>query len=182
MRSLLATIALLVLSSPALAEPLYNTVVFDPESRSYFALIDVHDRDEAAYHVGYDWMQAYEDAKRSAYKGIRGRLAIVTSLHVHEFLELTFRPNTYAWIGLRYMCKSRRLVDSAGQNENKAPFRAWARFWRQDDAICTMNPHDSRWPAEFMSVAYSPIDKGFRWVGKGSHKVYDAYFIEYPPQ
>ena len=180
MRTFIYTLAILAITHPAFADgPLYNTPVFDPVTKSYFALVDVRDRQESVWHVGYDWLEADRDAKRQVYNGRHGRLALVPSLHVHEFLELTFRTDTYTWIGLRYMCKTRRLEDSAGRLVT-ASFVAWARFWRQDDNICVMNPHDSRWPNEFMSVAYSPINKGFRWIGKGKHKVYAAYFIEFP--
>jgi hypothetical protein len=170
------------LATSALADgPLYNTPVFDPETGNYYALIDVHDRQESQFHTGYVWPEAERDARRTTFKGVRGRLAVVSSLHIHEFLELTFRPNTYAWIGLRYICAQHELEDDEGHNLNGTPFRAWARWWRQDPFICNVNQYTHHFdPGDFMPVAYSPIDKGFRWVGKGRNKGYDAYFIEYP--
>jgi hypothetical protein len=173
---------LLVTAAAAMADgPLYNTPVFDPETGNYYALVDVHDRQESQFHTGYVWEEAYRDAQRTTFKGVRGRLAVVSSLHVHEFLELTFRPNTPAWIGLRYICQSRTLEDSAGRSFNRVSFRAWARWWHQDPFICVINPATHHLePGDFMPVAYSPIDKGFRWIGKGKNKGYDAYFIEYP--
>lgn len=172
----------LTLATPAWADgPLYNTPVFDPETGNYYALMDVHDRQESQYHMAYTWLEAERDAQRTTIKGRRGRLAMVDSLHVHEFLELTFRPDTPAWIGLRYMCGPRTLEDAEGNNVNRLRFRAWARWWHQDPAICQIVPalHHVE-PGDFMPVAYSPIAKGFQWFGMGRNKTYDAYFVEYP--
>src|SRR6185437_8993659 len=131
--------------------------------------------------TGYEWQDAYADARRSSYKDVAGRLAIVTSIATHEFLLRTFRPNTSAWIGLRYLCKERKLVDSVGRDQSHAPFAAWARNWKPDTLACVVNPyiHDYD-PGDYSPVAYAAESDGFLWKAVGRHKGYDAYFIEYP--
>src|SRR5690242_10060017 len=143
MRDLLAAIVLLA-ASPAMAEALYNTPVYDPASKSYWSLVDVHDR-RVGYHAGYEWRDAAADAARSEYKGVHGRLAIVASAETHEFLLRTFRPTTDAWIGLRYMCETRLLIDSAGHSHAKTAFAPWDANWKQDIYICVVNPYTHKY-------------------------------------
>lgn len=179
----LLTLMLVLCAGPALADPLYNTPVYDPDTRTYYALVDAHERQESQFHTGYEWLEAATDAERQLYKGRHGRLAVVSTQHTHQFLETNFRPNTPAWIGLRYICNQRKLEDTAGHMVNGAPFAAWARWWHQDPFICVVNPFTHKYePGDYMPVAYSTIAEGFRWIGKGRHKGYDAYFIEYPPE
>ncbi len=51
-----------------------------------------------------NWRVSSGLAAKRGFKGRQGRLAIVDSQEVHEFLRDTFRPDRSSWIGLRYFC------------------------------------------------------------------------------
>src|SRR5215469_7602830 len=98
-----------LMASPLWAADVSDTFVYDPASKSYFELIDGRKSDH--YQPGYDsigygegptWQEAYNFARSRAYKGVNGRLAIVRGIATHDFLERTFHPDSFAWIGLRY--------------------------------------------------------------------------------
>lgn len=145
--------------------------VYDPVSKRYFALMRA---DPANW--GTMWGAVARQAERQTYKGVRGRLAIVDSVDVHEFLLRTFHPNQYqyVWIGLRYLCGPKKLEWSDGRMLQPGSFQAWDPNWKQDIYACNSNPGDR---TEWAPVAYSPQ---FKWIVKGLHKGYDWYFIEFP--
>jgi hypothetical protein len=156
--------------------------VYDPTSKSYYAIIDVHAR-QMKFHTGYVWREALEDAPRNVYHGVHGRLAIISSRETHEFLMRAFYGfDDYLWIGFRYGCEAKRLIDSTGRIVPKAAFSVWDSPWNQDPvAVCIVNPYTHKLdPGSYGAVAYSPFSKGFRWVVKGPAKGYNAYLIEYP--
>jgi hypothetical protein len=150
---------------------LYDTPIYDPVSKSYFALAWAH----KTVYRGTDWLTANAEARSREYKGIHGRLAVVDSLEIHEFLERTFHPNVDVWIGLRYWCQKKTLEWSNGRTAKRS-FQAWDVNWQQDIYACKSGDKNT----DFMPVAYTPTDKGFRWIGKGRHKEYFAYFVEFP--
>lgn len=164
---------LTVVLTLAIARPLYAEPVYDPSAKSYFELVD-------GRNGGIDgpaWWQALALAKDRAYKGVQGRLAIVKTIATHDFLERTFHPKDYAWIGLRYWCATRKLEWSDGEVAMHLSFAAWDKNWNQDIFAC----HTGYPPGpDYMSIAYSPIQNGFRWIGKGRNKHYYFYFVEYP--
>lgn len=123
-------------------------------------------------YTGRKWRHAAAEAASREFKGIRGHLAIVDSLEVHEFLLKTFHPDIPTWVGLRYMCKGKYLEDISGNRLERTAFQAWAQNWRADPADCDKQL--------YMAVAYNPVRLGFRWIGFGTAKQQGAYFIEYP--
>lgn len=185
--SLLAILLLPLAWLPALACPyerpipgvaaadgvLYDTPIYDPDSKRYFALVWAHRADDH----GTNWATAYAAAKERQYKGALGRLAVVDSIEVHDFLLKTFHPPCEAWIGLRYWCTARSLEWANGVMVKPGSFQAWDREWRQDVAACASSGVQGK---EYMPVAYSKTEGGFRWIGKGIHKEYFAYFMEFP--
>jgi hypothetical protein len=150
---------------------LIGVPVYDSQTKRYFALMHT---DNAPYSG--DWDKVAEAAKRQMYKGVHGRLAIVDSIEVHEFLLRTFHPShyQYIWIGLRYLCRAKKLEWSDGRIFERGSFQAWDPQWKQDVYACNSNRTD---PNEWAPVAYSPQ---FKWIAKGLHKIYDWYFIEFP--
>ena len=86
----------LVLAGPpqAWAKTLYDKPVYYPESGSYYELVKVTPgysvRGENAPEI--NWNNARRLAAQRTHKGIRGRLAVVKSRAVHEFLRKTFKP------------------------------------------------------------------------------------------
>jgi hypothetical protein len=143
--------------------------IYDPVSKRYFALMRI---DRGSDGV---WDQIAKQAQRLTFKGVRGRLAIVDSLEIHQFLQQTFRPNgyQYMWIGLQYHCRARKLQWSDGRTYQRGSFQAWDRQWKQDVYFCG----DTADPNDWAPVAYSPQGT---WIAKGRHKGYEWYYVEYP--
>jgi hypothetical protein len=162
-------------AAPPEAPPgqLINVPVYDPESKRYFALMHV----DSPIEWDSQWDKVNQHARTQVFKGIRGRLAIVDSLEVHEFLLRTFRPNHYQpiWIGLRYLCRSKKLEWSDGRMWQPGSFQFWdSAGWNQD--VFTCNSKDD--PNDWAPIAYSPEMHG--WIAKGRGKGFYWYFIEYP--
>lgn len=153
---------------------LYETPVYDPVTKRYFALNWARSTKDA--YRATSWANASAAAKSRQYKGVHGRLAIVDTPEVHSFLLQTFHPPCEAWIGLRYWCGARALEWSSGQAWQPGAFNAWDKVWRQDENAC----RGADAAKDYMPVAYSRTPNGFRWIGKGLQKEYFAYFIEYP--
>jgi|SRR5579862_653596 len=149
-----------------------NTPVYDPGSKKYYLLKLVPE--EGNYKSMWNYVE--DLAKKDVYKGVHGRLAIVDSLEVHEFLLTTFKPNPYdnIWIGLRYLCKPRQLEWTDGKLWKPGSFQIWDKVWNQDPNTCT----DKDNPNDWAPVAYTPSMKS--WIVKGSHKGYPLYFEEFP--
>lgn len=179
MKSLLVG-ALALVAWPALADPLLNRPVYDGATKSYFALIDGRQH-RSRYHSGFVWDEARNDAATREYGGVRGRMATISSIETHLFLLNTFHPTAPTWIGIRYDCAARRLIDSSDHVVPKDAFAAWDKNWKQDQFVCTINRymHTFDVPA-YAPIAYSAPADGFRWIAKGPQKVYDYYFIEFP--
>ena len=176
-------LALVAMCTSVQAAELLNTPVYDPASKSYFEMVDgSHGLVKGPVaHEGPNWLEAYELARQRVYKGVNGRLAIVSDIDTHEFLAKTFQPNTFVWIGLRYLCAKRLLQESTGKLIGRLSFAPWAANWRGGNWICEIDPATKRPAAsDFMPVAYSPISQGFRWTGIGRHKRYYYFFVEYP--
>jgi len=146
--------------------------VYDPESKRYFALMHA----EAGPQALTMWGSVAEQARRQVYKGVRGRLAIVDSVEVHSFLLRTFRPNNYqyVWIGMRYLCRAKKLEYSDGRMWQPNSFQMWDAKWNQDVYTC----NDKNNPNDWAPVAYTP--EMHSWIVKGNTKGYPWYFIEYP--
>jgi len=151
---------------------LIGTPVYDPEAKRYFALMHTA---QGAQSLTM-WESVAEQARRQSYKGVSGRLAIVDSAEIHGFLLRTFRPNPVQdiWIGLRYLCRAKKLEWSDGKLWQPGSFQNWDANWNQDPYTCS----DKNNPNDWAPVVYQ---QGMRsWVVKGNHKGYHWYFIEYP--
>lgn len=179
MRGLLAGLFVL-LAWPAMADPLLDKPVYSAATKSYFALVDGRQH-RTRFHTGFVWDEALADATTREYGGVRGRMAQVLSVEAHEFLLRTFHSNAPTWIGYRYDCATRRLIDSGGRVVAMGAFAAWDQNWKQDVFVCTVNKYTHTFdePA-YAPVAYSATADGFRWIAKGPHKGYEYYFIEFP--
>ena len=163
-------------------DELLDTPVYSPDTKSYFEMVDGSHGMVARFpsaagvvHEGPNWAEAYQLAQERTFKGVRGRLAIVKSFETHEFLSHTFRPKADVWIGLRYWCTARKLQWSDGEMMSPGSFQAWARQWKQDVYACASDGG----PREYMPIAYSALPT-FDWIGKGIHKRYPYFFVEYP--
>ena len=103
----------------------------------------------------------------------RDGYVIVRSPEVHAFLMRTFHPHQGVWIGLRYLCKQRQLQWVTGETVRPGSFQAWHKVWDQS-AVGGCSTQ------EYLTVVYTPVDEGFRWIAKGVIKEYGYYFVEYP--
>lgn len=173
---------LTLLTSPALAASPVNTPVYDQSSKSYFALIDGTNHNTKFHGSLWVWEEALTDAPTKLYKGVHGRLAIISSVETYEFLMKTFQVPADTWIGYKYLCKAKRLIDSTGRDVTNNQFAAWDQKWNQDPGIaCAVNQftHDYE-PNAYAPVAIGSMREGFRWFVKGPAKGYTYYFIEWP--
>jgi hypothetical protein len=178
----LALMAVLLFTSTDAAWALarYDTPVYNPATKSYFELVLVRTT-KYSYRNSPDirWEQAEQAAGEMAYKGVKGRLAVVDDLETHEFLMRTFQPTVAAWIGLRYWCGVNRLEEVTGKFITKGMFQIWAQPWDHSVHIGCQE-YKANKIREYMPVYYLPLNEGFRWAAQGWHKAYYAYFVEFP--
>ena len=169
------------LSRAAPPGPLYATPVYDPASKSYYELVLIETtRYSSRNSPDVKWETAQELAQASTFKGVHGRLAVVKDIGVHNFLQTTFKPRWDSWIGLRYLCLSRRLEYVDGTFWKSGMFAAWDKAW---DHSGMSNCGGYSWGPkidQYMGVAYSPPTLGFRWFAQGYPKQYYSYFVEFP--
>jgi hypothetical protein len=183
LRSLiLAFGASIALIAPASAQsgPVFDRPIYSPDAKSYFELVAVKPEEARLSHRGAEeirWEVASSLAAGRTFKGVKGRLAGVSSLKVHQFLMENFRPSYPAWIGAAYYCKSRELRWSDGHHQAKGNFQAWHPQWDQAGNAGCMHGGGE---ANYMPIAYSGAPEGFRWMAKGAFKEYTCYFVEYP--
>lgn len=185
-RASLALFFAVIASARAADEGVYNQPVYDPASKSYYALIDGRQR-MTKYHPGYVWSEAQAEAPSRLWHGVKGRLATIPSIATYEFLLTTFHVGTDTWIGYRYMCEAQQILDSSGRIVPKGAFTAWDNPWKQDPFACAINQythdyqtHDLSSAQAYAPIAIHPVEQGFRWFAKGPDKGYNAYLIEWP--
>jgi len=148
--------------------------VYDPVSKRYFAYM-LSDPENTPWRNEWEWVDKF--AKHLVFHGVHGRLAIIDSLEVHEFLLRNFHSafkyiNGPAWIGLHYLCDEKQLQWSDGRFWKPGDFQAWDIEWSHDQYTCHSGFHD------FAPIAYE--NPTFRWMAKGRGKGYDWAFVEFP--
>lgn len=142
---------------------------------SYFLLVE----DFTGSSNGVDWEEARVAAAKRRFKGRQGRLAVIDSPELLEWVLTTFDLGQYAhegrtWIGLRYWCRFRQLTLANGAVYPDTGFTAWDRPWsRPGGQTCTSN---AKLP--YMSV-YIEGGTG-RWRAAGYRKRYPYYLVEFP--
>lgn len=159
------------LSSVA-AEEVENTPIYNSETKSYFEYIPY-----TLVRCHCTWVEAYRAAQRLEYKGVRGRLAVIKSVDVHEFLMHKFQPKDFTWIGLRYLCPTRELQWVTGDLMTPGSFSAWNVPWNLTGSWACAKDYNK---AQILGVAYLPIANGFRWGAREAHKYYGHLFVEFP--
>ena len=157
--------------------------VLDAENDTYYQLISVKKHWPNRYvRDSVNWGQANGLAFGMTFQGRKGRLAIVESLQVHEFLRDTFRIDREAWIGLRYWCNYKKFTWVNGDTHKLSNFQIWGSPWnvgganRYEDPplVCSTKVH--YWPVHYWRTEY-----GFNWNANGEKKAYPLFFVEYPP-
>jgi hypothetical protein len=162
---------------------LLDTPMYDPVSKSYYEMVDgAHGmvKGTGVDTEGPNWREAVGFASTRVYKGVHGRLATVSDLETHEFLERTFQPKTLVWIGLRYLCTG-QLEEVTGKMRTQGSFMIWARDWRRTAFGCQKDTATGRpLPGSYMPVAYTAVTDGFQWIAQGTNKRFYYFFVEYP--
>lgn len=111
-----------LLSVPALAKPVLNKPIYNPETKTYFELID------ASYVYngqGPNWKEAKEIAEKRYYNNVQGRLAKIPSAQVEMFIRLNLMPNLNTWFGLYYDCGKKNLVWIDGTPMKASSYTNW---------------------------------------------------------
>jgi len=172
--------------APSRADPLIGEPVYFPGTKSYFELARIDDLKYLNSERGMStkmWPGGESIARKMVYKGVAGRLAVVKDLDTHEFLQRTFRPDTFAWIGLRYWCNGKLQYDD-GTFWHPGEFHAWDSQWDKSGLVDACEDWHVLHKPTFMPVAYSPFGagagNGFRWIANGARKGYDLILVEFP--
>lgn len=163
--------------------PLLNQPVYFPETKSYYELVQPSAGDQDHPGLGYDairWIMAKQRAQQRSYKGVRGRLAVVKSYALHNFLKTTFRPRRIIWIGLRYWCNVNKLQWVTGEFYPRSAFAPWARVWNNNGSPGAGLSTSCRADEPYWPVHYWGPENGFRWNANGPDKAGFYYFVEYP--
>ena len=168
------------------AKPLYDTLVYFPETDSYYELVSLSSQYPGRFgRNATGWQEVNRLAVQRVRKSRRGRLAIVSSKKVHDFLRKTFRPEKPAWIGLRFFCKYNTAMWVNGQRIKPGDFRAWANPWNlAEKHYSPTSPHRiscANWNP-VLPVHYWGIPEGFLWNGNVYTVHWSTFFVEYPAQ
>jgi hypothetical protein len=149
--------------------------VYNPATRSYFALVDT-------YPEGFVWERARRLATTHVFKGVHGRLAIVPDRQTDAFLVKTFSSHLEhpAVIGLRYWCRNRKLQWIDGRTQPNRNFGIWHVPWnRTPQDSCGMLPNDS-----YMGVHYEAPRSSMTGImslrAVGPAKGFNALIVEFP--
>ena len=158
-----------VLQGPAQAKDNNREVASDPvyheATGSYFQLVRLPE-----VNSGMNWARARAAAGRKTYKGRRGRLARIDSPSVHEFIGQELPLRGRAFIGLRFVCSTRKLIWLDGSRHQNG-FAPWGRVWYRTLDNCA----NSNVP--YMAVMYTPQK---RWQAQGPAKFLNYYIVEFP--
>ena len=153
-------------------------IVYDPASKSYFQLHSFSLSESRGGEANGNWNDAQRVANNLSFKGVSGRLAIVKTPEVHDFLLRNFRSigANVAWIGMKVDCKSMKAYWTDGTPVDKQAFNAWdLKRWYRTNVNCMQNTSIA-----WMGVYYEPAEDGFRWQASGPQKAFRHMFVEYP--
>lgn len=145
--------------------------IFNPKTNSYFEL-------RTDYYPGASmvWANAHKKARTLAYKGNKGRLAVVKDMETLNFIRENFEPKGAAWIGLRLYCKFRKLLWVTGEIQPLKSRGMWANPWQNHSRITCRTVNLTYMPVHLTAKKHGPI----LFRAAGSSKARDAYFVEYP--
>ena len=145
-------------------------------NKSYFLLVEDF---STGHHEGVEWGEARAHAAKRRFRGRRGRLAVIDSADLYQWILTTFNLGQYfhegrTWIGLRYWCKYRQLALASGEAYPVNGFTAWDQPWeRPGGTTCS-----SYAKLPFMGV-YIEGATG-RWRATGHRKRFPYYLVEFP--
>jgi hypothetical protein len=161
--------------------PLYNKPVYDPATKSYFELYYPDSGVSAEQARTYTWTDAAELAQMQVFKGVHGRLAVVKTRQIDEFLIETFRPASYEWIGLRYVCGMNVLQWVTGEIWPLTSYANWGPVWN----VAGASPFGAQRAAcggggGWLGIHYWPRSGSFRWNANTAQTKFAMMFVEFP--
>ncbi|MGB8275853.1 MAG: C-type lectin domain-containing protein [Alphaproteobacteria bacterium] len=159
----------------AYAKELCNKPVYNPDTKSYFELACPQEGEDRRI----EWHEAIKLAAKRVFKGVRGRLAVVKTQEVNDFLRDTFDPEAPPWIGLRYFCKYNKLLWVTGEVQPATAYSNWASPWNLNGWPGHGDPAMCGWLG-YLPVHYWVPNYGFQWNANGQNKEFPRYFVEYP--
>jgi len=171
-------------AGPVAAQQVINKPVYFPHTKSYFELVRPSN---SAINSGagiFEWQEAMILAKRRAYKGVQGRLAVIKDPETNAFLRDTFKPEEEAWIGLRYWCAFGKLQWVTGDEHPLTAYANWDVIWnrnaihRNEGNGQNPCPRDVR--GAYLGVHYWAVTEGFYWNAHGAAKKFPLFYVEYP--
>jgi len=146
---------------------------------SYYQLVRDQSRQSTA---GLSWDAAAEQARKLRHEGRRGRLAVVDSRALQDWLLERWEPGVLGWggniwIGLRYWCDYRRMTWSDGTEHPFSAFAVWDRPWyatRSGEEGCSRRGES--WLGVFIAGGSSR-----QWRAASQDIAVAHYIVEYPP-
>lgn len=178
-RTALIWLFCLLFSTPLWAAegPFPNIPVYNPDSKSYFQLFGDNENPGT-------WEAARQRAAMKTFKGVQGRLAVVDSAAIHNFVLRTFnltQRKAAVWIGLRYWCAAHLLqwgTDRPFEPSDPDHFKMWHAQWsRSDESACGLTKSAK---VGFAPVYYRTIGNITRWQAVGAAKYFSFYLVEFP--
>lgn len=152
----------------AFAKPVLNKPIYNPETKSYFELVDDLITNGTQ---GPGWSQARVFASKRYFKGIQGRLGIIRSAKTGMFLATHLRSQKMAWFGLYFDCEIRNLKWVTDEILPQRGYTNWnPENWNIGEGFCPTNN----------SIMPGVIMKGNYWALQLSGKHYNEYLVEYP--
>lgn len=152
---------------------LYDTIVYDPHSKSYFELVK--------RQAGFS--DAWQFARTRSFKGVRGHLATIRSRETWEFLLQTLRPRgNETWIGLRMACRGRTLIWVDGKKlDRRKDYANWGSAWHYKREYRPCKGRDAYGGVVLNTLQRAGYSgKAIKWfVIEPGHGVMDM-LIEYP--
>ena len=177
-------IALVMGAASVAAEPLYDKPVYHDPSEGYFELVSLLNQYPGQFtRNSTSWREVKQLAEDRFHNGRRGRLAVVHSREINDFLRDVFQPDRMAWFGLRYYCKYNAAMWVTGKRLAPGAYQNWARVWNNATTNPTIsNPPRNKCTRQFkyLPVHYWPVEYGFRWNAHGGGKHQRYFFVEYP--
>lgn len=198
---------LIGVGTPVLAKKdgaLYGVPIYFEPNDTYYELVSIKSAHRDQIPAGVtSWNTVRKLARQHIYKGRRGRLAIVNSKELNDFLRDKFKPDRPTWIGLRYNCKYRKFIWVDGRVLGRRDYRNFGtpwNIWGAGNYINSGTVPDSstrRCYKGWMPIHYWPVNdsgywslgdksfkgsgRGFHWNANGYAKFFGAFFVEYPP-
>ena len=165
----------------AINDAKYNKPIYNPETKSYFENYDLYRDPNNPYGVyfAFEWPLAKQWAESRVFHGVRGRLAVIKSREVQEFIAKKLQPDDGAWFGLSFRCDSRSLWWVTGENWPLSAYQNWNRPWNVEGTTWKNANHAQCPPNEVAGVHYWGAATGYKWNVNGPHKGFHYLIIEY---